>query len=349
MSSFFPKILFTIIFSALISEISYAQTEYGGRTCGSAASPGGTVIWDYNDIFDLDMQFCDGSQWFSLLVTDTAVSCSGSGGKMQWNSTNTTYEYCNGTNWIDTKGKVTVDSCAPAGQNKGRMRWNSSTQTMQFCDGSVWISMGPSTVIFNASTTWVVPSYATAIRISVWGGGAGGGAPQTGGGAPAQGANGTSGTASSVSIPSPISLTLTSNGGAFGGGGNSSGGGTGGAGGTASGGDTNVSGGTGVAGEVQGATKGGDGGASYKGGKAGSQTGFKGANGLAPGGGGAGADGTGGRKGGGGGGAGGYSMKQYNNTSLVGLTLTITVGGGGTKGSSQAGDGGAGRVIITYW
>lgn len=322
-----------------------AQTEYGGRVCGSATSPGGTVIWDYNDVFDLDMQFCDGTNWFSMLTLTGTACTAPEAGKMQWN-TGGYYEYCNGTDWINTKGKLFATCTNPEIR---KMRWNVSANALQSCDGNNWHNIGPTTVQFTANTTWVVPTYATTIRITAWGGGGGGGQAQTGGGSPQQGANGTSGTLSSVAIPAPINLTVTANPGLFGSGANDTGPGAGGVGGTGSG-DTTVSGGNGEIGDVAGAGNlGGDGGAAYRGGKAGTPTGQKGKNGLSPGGGGAGDTGTTAKNNGGGGGAGGYAQKVYNDTSLIGLTLTITIGAGGTKGNSGSGDGGAGKVIITYW
>ncbi len=327
-----------------------SQVMYGGRTCGSATSPAGSVIWDYDDIFELDMQYCDGTTWISLLTTTTATTCTApEAGKLLWNAAGY-FEYCNGVNLINTKGRQFA-ACANADLKK--MRYENSVSSLQSCDGTNWYNMGPTTVIFNANGTYVVPSYATAIRISVWGGGGGGGQSQLGNPnpTPQQGANGTDGAASSVQIPTTIPVTLTANAGAFGRGGNDTIPGVGGLGGTAMGGDSNVTGGNGVTGQggTSGTQIGGNGGAAFKGGKAGSQAGSKGVNGLAPGGGGAGENGTGGKRAGGGGGAGGYSVKLYTDTSLVGLTLTITVGAGGARAVAGSGNGGAGRVIITYW
>lgn len=335
-----------LVMTFFFSHVASAQTAYGGRVCGSGTSPGGTVIWDYNDIFDLDMQFCDGSTWFSMATLTGAACTAPDAGKMQWNVAGY-FEYCNGTNWIDTKGKLFA-TCTN-GDNK-KMRWNSGATALQSCDGNNWYNIGPTTVQFTTSGTWVVPTYATTIRITVWGGGGGGGQAQTGGSAPQQGANGTSGTLSSAAIPAPINLTITANPGLFGSGANNTGPGAGGAGGTGVSGDTTVTGGNGEIGDVAGSGNvGGDGGAAYRGGKAGTPTGPKGKDGLAPGGGGAGDTGTSTKNNGGGGGAGGYAQKIYNDTSLIGLTLTMTIGTGGTKANSGSGNGGAGKVIITYW
>lgn len=281
------------------------------------------------------------------MLTLTGAACvAGDAGKMQWNAAGY-FEYCNGVNWIDTKGKLFA-TCT--NQDNKKMRWNSTTSTLQSCDGNNWYNVGPTTVTFTTSQSWVVPTYATAIKISVWGGGGGGGEAQRGGAAPALGASGTAGTLSSVDIPAPISITLLSNPGLGGGGGQSGIPGAGGAGGTASGGDVNTTGGTGIAGEAMGVNIGGDGGAAPSGGKAGSNSGFKGKSGLAPGAGGCGDNSSSTRKAGGGGGAAGLARKTYNDTSLIGLTLTIVVGSAGAQGTSPgAGNGGAGRVIITYW
>lgn len=349
MKLFSPVFLLICALTFFSTNNLQAQTAYGGRVCGVSPSLAGSTIWDYNDVFNLDMQYCDGANWFSLFTLLGTACTAADVGKLSWNAAGY-YEYCDGTNWNITKGKQFA-VCANADNKKMRLQSIGATSVLQFCDSSFWYSMGPSVVTFTSNGTFTVPTYATGFRITVWGGGGGGGEAQISGN-PGQGTAGGPGTTSSVAIPAPVSLTITSTGGTGGGGGNNTVSGSGGTGGTGTNGDTNVAGGNGVAGAngTSGVQVGGNGGAAFKGGKAGSHSGTKGVNGLAPGGGGAGDSGNN-RRAGGGGGAGGYAAKLYSDTSLIGLTLTITVGTGGSKGGSgiSSGNGGAGKVVLTYW
>lgn len=344
----------------LASGIANAQTTCSGSTImlntTCSATSGSKQIWHCNDIYDFDMMFCNNTEYLSLGVATSTSCTAGSIGVMQWNDSTGTngtgwYEYCDGTNWISTKGKLFA-ACT-AGERK-KQRWN--TPSMQFCDGSNWYVMGPTVVKLTTSQTYVIPTYVTGIVIQAWGGGGAGGqtANNTG--------TGNSGGNTTASIAS-IGLSLTANGGVGGKDGNNAtlncgGGAAGTASGTATGPPTAASGPTsvtGAAGSLCGAAPAaGNGGAADHGGKAGNGAASKGAtkvskDGGTPGSGGGGDTGTpASRKGGGGGGGAGYVRVYYTNTGLSGLSLVVTIGAGGTAGS-QTGAGGEGLVVVTYW
>ena len=362
MKSYALKILPALLI-ILASHIANAQTICSGSTIllnsACSATSGSKQIWDCNDIYDFDMMFCNNTEYLSLGIATSTGCTSGSLGVMQWNDSSGTngtgwYEYCDGTNWWSTKGKVFA-ACT-AGERK-KQRWN--TPSMQFCDGSNWNVMGPTVVRLTTSQTYVIPTYVTGIIIQAWGGGGGGGATANN---TLKGNDGGNTTATIASI----GLSLTANGGVGGkDGANATLNGGGGLGGTASGiatlppttatGPTSVNGASGD--NSAAAPAAGNGGQSDHGGKAGNGSAAKGGgktsrDGGTPGSGGGGDTGNNAsRKGGGGGGGAGYVRVYYTATGLSGLSLVVTIGTTptGLGSNVQAGDGGAARVIVTYW
>ncbi len=199
-----------------------------------------------------------------------------------------------------------------------------------------------------SASPWTVPAGVVTVQVDAWSGGGGSGGI---------GATVTAGGAGGQTVFNAISIS---------GGAGSSGAANntptaGGAGGTATGGDVNTSGAAGTTGTVGQPSYGGNGGASPNGGatQPGAVTGLNaepvpGVNGNAPGGGAGGAarDGNNAtlRRSSGGGGGGGYA--QFTALSVTpGDDISFTAGAGGTAGTGDAANGGAGadgQIIITY-
>jgi hypothetical protein len=189
----------------------------------------------------------------------------------------------------------------------------------------------------GSAQTFTVPANCT-VNVKLWGGGGGGGSTNTG-------------TASGSTGGATTFASLSAGGG---GGGYNQGSRTGGAGGTASGGTINTNGAagetcansySGKGGNAPGS--GGTGGARITSGTA------AGNNGNAPGGGGGGGFNSTSVYCGGGGGSGSYVEKTYAPGDLTAnSSMTVTVGAGGagySSGTGPGGDGGAGRVVFTWY
>jgi len=203
----------------------------------------------------------------------------------------------------------------------------------------------PGSQTFTSSGTFTVPNGYTTITIEVWGGGGAGGAGSAGG---------------DSSVSGTGLTTMTAYGGSAGAQGTNTVPGAGGVGGTAINGTTsNITGGTGTTGGggangTTGSIAGGTGGAAAV------ISGAQGGSGTAPGAGGGGGffqsagmpmcGCCGYTRYAGGGGAGGYSKSIITTDITPGTTLSVTVGTGGvgTSGQQYGGNGGDGRVIITY-
>lgn len=355
--------LIVLLVCLFMGSLVHAQTTCSGSTImlnATCTGSGGKQIWDCNDVYNFDMMFCSGSQYFSEGIQTTGVTCTaGNLGKAQWNDDTGSngagwYEYCDGSYWWQTRGTA-YSTCT--GAERKKQQWNGTASSMQFCDGSNWRNMGPTVVRLTTSQTYVIPTYANGIIIQVWGGGGGGGATANN---TSKGGDGGQSTATIASI----GLSLTANGGVGGKDGanatlNCGSGAAGTASGTATGPPTAASGPTattGGAGSACGAVPAaGNGGAAFKGGKAGDGTAAKGGgkasrDGGLPGSGGGGQTGSpASRKGGGGGGASGHVSVYYTNTGLSGLSLVVVIGTNGAGGSANAGDGALGLVTVTYW
>ena len=113
---------------------------------------GGTVGALRYSVDDGEIQFCNGSQWVTTKGTQAAATAD-TAGKMQYNNGSGEYQFNDGTSWYSMKG-ANKGSCV--GTTAGSLR--KSGTDLQFCDGTNWFS------IDARKWTWTQEAYIKAVN-----------------------------------------------------------------------------------------------------------------------------------------------------------------------------------------
>lgn len=118
---------------AAVLAASQARADCTAPNLGSC-STAGEWIWDATNT---TFKFCNGTNWISMAGYGTLGTCS-TAGVLAYNSSYSAFKFCNGTNWIPV-GNGTITSCV--GTTEGQFTYNSSLHKMKYCNGTNWIDM----------------------------------------------------------------------------------------------------------------------------------------------------------------------------------------------------------------
>lgn len=125
-------------------------------SCVAAGSLGSCSVegmWEY-DTTNASYRYCNGTNWYSMRGTSLLGSCS-QAGAFEYSSTSSNYRFCDGVNWISVANNGTLTSCS--GTTTGTMEYDYTAHKMKWCNGTNWIDLrgyAGKITVFVSSTTF---------------------------------------------------------------------------------------------------------------------------------------------------------------------------------------------------
>ena len=116
----------------LIVMLIFFSSRWAGAACSSPAGIAGQFQWISANS---DMEFCNGSNWVSSLVSTTANTCS-TAGQVQYKTSPIDMQFCDGTHWNSMTSTATDGSCS--GTAVGTVHYNIVNNYEEWCDGASW-------------------------------------------------------------------------------------------------------------------------------------------------------------------------------------------------------------------
>lgn len=128
----FKKSAFFASFFLLLLYYNIAHANCTLATLGACTTAG---RWDY-DTSNNTYRFCNGTSWVSMAGAGTSGTCS-IAGSMDYDNALSNYKFCNGANWIPVAGTTTSDSCASA----RAIDYDAASNRLRWCNGANWVDM----------------------------------------------------------------------------------------------------------------------------------------------------------------------------------------------------------------
>lgn len=119
------------------------STEVYADNCTSAGTPvtlgscstAGEWGWDSTN---LTYRYCNGTDWVSMESATTAGSCSGiTASTLEYDGALTNYKFCNGTNWIEVTNNGASGTCTQLSE----IEYDTTSDILKWCNGTNWIDV----------------------------------------------------------------------------------------------------------------------------------------------------------------------------------------------------------------